>query len=227
MTSNDRTEPMAPSASERGAPQPWPAYGAAYDAPTIAPRQPLPPRPLQQLREPRRPRPALWAALGFLAGVILTAILALGLLAPAPAPTESPTTNAALKVTLTDALLTNSLNAAPPSGSVTLTRNRVHIQSNGQIVVSGTLSAGALTSGSPYTIVAQPYVNQNTLTVKVLRASVSGLALPTIALGPIQGQLNQQLAQSSRISLGVGQALVVSGVGFANGAMTITYATAG
>jgi hypothetical protein len=164
---------------------------------------------------------------GFIVGCTLTTLLALALLAPQPAPnTSAQTTGAALTVTLTDTLLSQSLGSNLGTGAVTLTQPRAHIQANGQIVVSGVLQGGALASGSAVTIVTQPYVSQNTLAIRVLRASVGGVVLPTLALDALRDQINQQLAQSSHISLGVGQALVVSGVSFANGTMTLTYTPA-
>lgn len=216
MTPNDVTQPF----DQPTAPQRWPQQG---------PRSPMAPQPMAP--QPRGRRVGLWAVGAFVAGCVLTAIIASALLAPAPAPSAPAQTNgAALKVTLTDALLTTAMtsrqgtNATP--GAVTLAQPRAHIQANGEITISGVLQGAPMAPGSVITVVAQPYVSQNTLAVKMLRASVAGIALPPSLLNTLRDQINQQLAQSSHVSLGVGQSLVVSGVSFADGSMTISYAPA-
>jgi hypothetical protein len=169
--------------------------------------------------------------LGFAIGCLLTTVVAVALLAPAPAPSAPAQTNGAtLNITLTDALLTQSLSsnlgAGLGAGGVALTQPQVHIQANGEMVVSGTLQ-GSIAAGSDATVVVQPYVSQNTLALRTLRASIAGISLPTTVVAALLDQVNQQLRQSSRISYGVGQALVVTGVSFADGAMTLSYAPGG
>lgn len=216
MTPNDVTQPFEQPIT----PHAWPQQ---------TPRQPM---PRQSMAPPPRGRRAgLWIVLAFVAGCVLTAIIALAALAPAPAPSASAqNSGAALKVTLTDALLTTAMNSSQATGqtasAVTLDHPRAHIQANGDITISGVLQGTSMASGSVVTIVAQPYVSQNTLAVKVLRASVAGFALPPSLLNTLRDQINQQLAQSSHVSLGVGQGLVVSGVSFADGSMTLSYAPA-
>lgn len=211
MTPNDVTQPF----DQPTTPQHWPQQ---------APRPPMAPRQSER-------RVGLWATVAFVAGCVLTAIIALVALAPAPAPSApAQTTGAALKVTLTDALLTTAMTSrqgtSASASAVTLTQPRAHIQASGDITISGVLQGTPLAPGSVVTVVAQPYVSQNTLAVKALRASVAGIALPPSLLNTLRDQINQQLAQSSHVSLGVGQSLVVSGVSFADGSMTISYAPA-
>ncbi|HZC06977.1 MAG TPA: hypothetical protein VE338_15185 [Ktedonobacterales bacterium] len=204
-------------------PGPAPAPHAAwplYDAPTRFSRAPLSPQ------RGRVGRGWFWAVIGFLAGCLLTLVVAMAALAPAPAPSvPAQSRGAALTVTLTDTLLTQSLGSNLGAGVVAVAQPRAHIQANGRIVISGVLQ-GITGAGSDITVVTQPYVSQHTLAIRVLRASVAGFALPPSSLNSMRDQINQQLAQSSRISLGVGSALVVSGVSFANGSMTLTYAPA-
>ncbi len=174
----------------------------------------------------RAGRGVLWGIVGFVVGGLLTLALALVALAPAPAPSApAQTSGAALTVTLTDTLLTQSLNSNLGSGAVALGQPRAHIQANGQLVISGVLQ-GPAGAGSDVTVVTQPYVSQHTLAIRVLRASVAGFAIPPSALDSMRDQINQQLARSSHVSMGVGGALVVSGVSFANGSMTLSYAPA-
>lgn len=208
MTPNDQTQPLLRQPAPAAA---WRAY------PTSA----------ESRRPPTGIRPA-WVVLAFVVGAALMGILAAALLAPAPAPNApAQTSGAALKVTLTDTLLTTALNDSHGTASLTLTQARAHIQASGAITISGVLQGAPIADGSVVTVVAQPYVSQNTLAVKVLRASVAGLALPTATLNALRDQINAQLAQSSHVSLGVGQGLVVSGVSFSDGAMTLSYAPAG
>lgn len=216
MTPNDVTQPFEQPTTPRA----WPQQ---------TPRQPMPQH--QMAPQPRGRRSGLWVALAFVAGCVLTAIIALAALAPAPAPSASAqNSGAALKVTLTDALLTTAMSSSQgtsqTASAVTLAQPRAHIQANGDITISGVLQGTPMASGSVVTIVAQPYVSQNTLAVKVLRASVAGIALPPSLLNTLRDQINQQLAQSSHVSLGVGQGLVVSGVSFTDGSMTLSYAPA-
>jgi hypothetical protein len=218
MTPDDLTQPMTPRPTPRAAQSP---YHSPFNAPTTV-------RPPRRPTIPRAGRGPLWGALGFVVGCVLATMVALVLLAPARAPSApAQTSGAALTVTLTDTLLTQSLGSNLGSslgtGAVALVQPRAHIQSNGQIVISGALQ-GTIESGSDVTIVIQPFVSHNTLAIRVLRASVAGIALPPSMLDSLRAQVNQQLRQSSRISLGVGQSLVVTGVSFTNGAMTLTYA---
>lgn len=217
MTPDDVTQPV----TQRPAPRAARRAQSPFNTPTTV-------RPPRRSQWPRAGRGPLWGALGFVVGCLLTTMVALALLAPAPAPSApAQTSGAALTVTLTDALLTQSLSSNLGSGlgagAVALVQPRAHIQANGYIVVSGALQ-GTIESGSAVTIVIQPFVTHNTLAIRVLRASVAGIALPPSMLDSLRDQVNQQLQQSSRISLGVGQSLVVTGVSCANGAMTLTYA---
>lgn len=214
MTPDDLTQPMTQQPAARAQ---WPSY----DAPTRMSA------PMRRPTPTRAGRGWIWGIVGFVVGCVVTLAIALVALAPAPAPSEpAQASGAALTVTLTDTLLTQSLSSSLGSGATTLAQPRAHIESNGQIVISGALQrlTGA---GNEVTIVTQPYVSQHTLAIRVLRASVDGFALPPTSLDSMRDQINQQLARSSRVSMGVGSALVVSGVSFANGSMTLTYAPAG
>ena len=213
MTPEDLTQPYT---QRPGTPPGWPLH----DAPTLPPRG-------SPRRSPAQRRGLLWSALGFVVGVVLTAVIALAALAPAPAPSVAAQPNgAALTVTLTDALLTQAISSNLQTGGASLAQARAHIQANQQIVVSGQFQ-GSSDAGSLVTIVAQPYVSQHTLAIKVLRVSFAGAALPTTLLDAMRDQINASLARSSRISLGVGKSLVVSGVSCSDGSMTLTYAPAG
>ncbi len=201
-------------------------------SPSHRPPRPTPPgrniprrrRTTRPLSQPRAGRGALWGALGFIVGCILTTVVALALLAPSPLPSASgPATGSALTVTLTDTLLTQSLSSNMGAGAVAIVQPQAHIRANGQIVVTGTLQGSSPLAGSAVTVVTQPYVSQNTLAIRVLRASVDDFALPTAVFDGLLDQVNRQLVQSSRISFGVGQALVVTGVSFAEGKMTLSY----
>lgn len=208
MTPDDLTQPLPRSTPPPGA---WPPRAGQF-----APQQPY------------RRVGALWIGVAFVVGAVLSAILALALLAPAPAPNVPAQTNgAALDVTLTDSLLTTALRSSSGGGALTLSQPRAHIQASGEITITGVLHGTPLADGSVVTVVAQPYVNQNTLAVKVLRASVANVALPPTTLDSLRDQINQKLAQSSHVSLGIGQGLVVSGASFTDGAMTLSYAPAG
>lgn len=213
MTPDDVTQ----SYTRRPAPSPgWPRQ----DAPTMPPRG-----------SPRGSRSRrgglLWGGLGFVVGVILTAVIALAALAPAPASSVAAQPDgAALSVTLTDALLTQAISSNLQAGAGSLAQARAHIQANQRIVISGQLQ-GSSDAGSLVTIVTQPYVSQHTLAIRVLRASFGGVALPTALFDAMCDQINARLAHSSQISLGAGKSLVVSGVSCSNGAMTLTYTPAG
>ena len=220
MIPDDLTQPITQQPAPSPAPrEPWPGY----DAPTLM--QPPTPSPVRRFPASRGGLGLIWGIVGFVIGCLLTLALAMALLAPSPAPSApAQTSGAALTVTLTDTLLTQSLNANLGTGAAALGQPRAHIQSNGQIVISGALQ-GLTGGGSPVTVVTQPYVSQHTLAIRVLRASIDGFAVPPSALNSMRDQINQQLARSSRVSMG-GGALVVSGVSFANGSMTLTYAPA-
>lgn len=208
MTPDDVTQPYTPRPQH--SPN-WPAY------------EPLT-APSRAVRPPRARGGCLWGIAGFVVGVLLTAVIALAALAPVPAPSVAAQPNgAALTVTLTDTLLTQAIGSSVDAGTGSLAQAHAHIQANGQIVVSGQL-AGSSSAGSAVTIVVQPYVSQHTLAVKVLRVAYGGAALPTMLLDSMRDQINASLARSSRVSLGVGKTVVVSGVSCSNGAMTLTYA---
>ena len=165
--------------------------------------------------------------MGFIVGCVLTALVAMAALAPTPAPASARTGGAALRVTLTDSLLTTAMDSGQQSSALSLSQARAHIQSNGRIIISGVLQGSPLGAGNDVTVVAQPYVSQNALAIKVLRASVSGFAVPPATLATLTDQVNRQLTHSSHVSLGVGQNLVVSTVTFADGSMTVSYAPVG
>lgn len=172
-------------------------------------------------------RSALWAALAFIAGSLLTTILMLVILAPRPVTSETTQAGSvAFTVTVTDTLLSTALGANQQAGGITLTQLHAHIQANGQIAITAAVQGASTAAGNSVTVILQPYVSQRTLTVKILRASLDNIALPPEILNALRDQINQQLAQSSRVSFGSGQALEVSGVSFASGAMTIAYAPA-
>lgn len=207
MIPDDVTQPYQPSATPRS----WP-----------------PARPTRPPRQSRQGRGLVWGIVGFIAGCILTALVAMAAFVPAPAPSAATQSSAAvLKVTLTDSLLTTAMASGQQPSAVSLTQPRAHIQPNGEIVITGVLEGTPVAAGSAVTVVTQPYVSQRTLAIKVLRASVGGFALPPATLNLLRDQINQQLAKSSHVSLGVGQGLDVSGIVFDNGAMTISYSPAG
>ena len=210
MTPDDVTRPY----TQRPAPKvPWPSF----DAPTRASS------PIPQGR--RGGHSVLWMLLGFFLGAVVTAIVALRVLAPTPAPNVAAQSNGALTVTMTDSLLDRSLTNNLPSAGGALGQARAHIQANGEIVISGNVQAPS-GDASQATIVVQPVVSQSILSVTILRASVGGTALPPSVFDSVRDQINQQLRQSSRVSFGVGQALVITGVSFSDGSMTLSYAPA-
>lgn len=211
MTPDDLTQPIRQQSAPYAA---WPTPAAQ--------------RPPQSWQPRRSGRGRLWAVMGFVVGGLLAALITLALVAPPPAPNAAAqTSGTALTVTMTDTLLTQAFSGSAQGGGVaTLSQARAHIQANGQIVISGVLQSAQLGAGSPVTLIAQPYVSNGVLAVKFLRVSIGGIALPTATLNTVRDQINQQLAKSSHISLGVGQALSVSGVSFADGKMTLTYAPA-
>ena len=200
---------------------------------TAAPHAPWQAPMPQGVYEPRNGRgghggrSALWAALAFIAGSLLTTILMLVILAPRPVTSETTQAGSvAFTVTVTDTLLSTALGANQQAGGITLTQLHAHIQANGQIAITAAVQGASTAAGNSVTVILQPYVSQRTLTVKILRASLDNIALPPEILNALRDQINQQLAQSSRVSFGSGQALEVSGVSFASGAMTIAYAPA-
>ncbi len=177
-----------------------------------------------------RPPSSIWRGCGvalavtgaFIAGAVIAALLVSALFIPAPTPaTSSKPTNGALKVTITDAFLNEALKAS--SAGDTLSDVQAHIQSNGEITISGVLRGSIIASGQDTVIVLAPSVSQNKLTVNAVSASVGGVPLPALALTPITSSLNQRLAQASDPSIGGGQSLTVKGITFADGEMTIIY----
>ncbi|HEX8730039.1 MAG TPA: hypothetical protein VF739_15515 [Ktedonobacterales bacterium] len=215
MSTDDVTQPYFPTSE----PTTW--------APTTPParRGYAPPRP------PRR-RGGLWGclgvALGFVAGVIVTALLALALFAASPAPAATSAPGAvALKVTLTDTLLTAQLVEAQrnATGGV-LAQPRVHVRSDGKIMVSGALVDAGSFTGATATVVARPYVSQGKLAVTLTNATVGGIPIPLTTVSAVGKQINEQLARVSRLGDGAGASLVVSAVSFSDGAMTLSYVIA-
>lgn len=214
MSTDDVTQPWFPTAETTT----WPP-----DPPTTASRYPA--------RSPRRfvaGWGCLGVALGFLAGVIVTALLALALFAAPPAPAASGSAGAvALKVTLTDTLLTKQLvDAQRAATGGVLAQPRVHVQADGRIVISGVLQGSGAFTGATATVVARPYVSQGRLAVTLTNATIGGFPVPLAAVSAVRDQMNQQLARASRFNVGAGESLVVSRVTFSDGALTLVYAAA-
>lgn len=213
MSTDDVTQPWFPTAETTT----WPP------SPPTASRNPA-------RRPPRRfgaGLGCLGVALGFGAGVIVTALLALALFAAPPAPSASGSAGLALKVTLTDALLTKQLaDAQRAATNGVLAQPRVHVQADGKIVISGVLQGAGSFSGATATVVARPYVSQGRLAVTLTNATIGGFPVPLAAVSAVRDQMNQQLARASRFNVGAGESLVVSRVTFSDGALTLVYATA-
>lgn len=212
MSSDDVTQPYFPTAE----PTTW--------APTPQPAR----RGYAPQRAPRRlggPWGCLGVALGFVAGAVVTALLALALFAAPPAPSVTSAAGAvALKVTLTDTLLTAQLvEAQRNAAGDALAQPRVHVRADGRIVVSGRLPDAGSFSGAMATVVARPYVSQGKLAVTLTNATVGGVPVPLAAVSAVGERINQQLARASRLSAGAGASLEVSAVSFSDGAMTLTY----
>lgn len=189
--------------------------------PQSAPSRP----PRQTTRRAGMASGCLWAPLGFVIGAVVTGLLALALFAVSPTPvTPSASSDSMLKVTLTDALLTSELVAAQRGSGVGLASPRAHIQSDGRVVFSGTLKGTLVGSGATATITGQIYVRDHALAFKLINATVGGVAVPPVMLGPLVGQINAQLATTNHLAVGGGLALKVSGVNFTDGAMTVSFA---
>lgn len=216
MANDEATVPMqAPSDHPTWpATPPSPLAGAAGSSRS--------PRPLSQPFSMRRGcGVALLVAGAFIAGAIISALVFSALFLPSPSPaTSSNPGNGSLRVTITDAFLNEALSS---NAGGSLSHAQAHIQSNGEITISGELQSVILFSGQNAVIVLAPSVVQNKLTIKAVSASVGGVPLPALALTPITSSLNQQLAQASAPSLGGGQSLTVKSVTFTNGEMTIIY----
>lgn len=168
---------------------------------------------------------ALWAILGFILGAIVTAALMLLILAPSNAPSDpaQPGSNV-LKVTLTDALLTQELDAHQGQADANISQLRAHVEASGDIVVSGTIQSNG--SSAPFSVMLQPYVSQHALMVKVTRASIGGFLLPPSTFDELVTPLNQRLARASEVSVGVSKPLAINGVSFADGSLILNYALA-
>jgi hypothetical protein len=157
--------------------------------------------------------------------VVITGLLALALFSAPNIPVGaiSPS-GVALKVTLTDALLTSQIAASQRNASgIALANPRAHIQADGRLVISGTLQGMLVGSGSTATVVMQPYVQRHTLAISLVSAKVGGITVPPALLGSFRDQINSQLAKTGHLSLGADQALMVGGVAFENGAMTVSF----
>lgn len=201
-----------------------------YNAPLNAPTWPTPTPPAPPTRAqaaaPRRARFGCGALLGlvgaFALGVIVTALVfsAFFLATPAPAAPSS-TGSAALKITVTDALLTDELNA---NSDGALAQPKIHIGSDGNITVSGVLQGTPVGAGQTAVVVLAPRVAQSKINVTAISGSVAGFPVPAAALAPIGSQITSALAQSSSVPLSNSQSLTVTGISFADGQMTIAYA---
>jgi hypothetical protein len=171
----------------------------------------------------------LWAALGFIVGCVLTAVAMWAILAPPPAlaAQTSPPQVVVLRMTVTDTLLTQSLDADAGLAPVPVSQLRAHIQADGDVVVSGAMQAIPSGPETSFVFDMQPYVSHHTMLVRIVRASVGGNAVPPSAFDALRDKVNQQLAPSSRLSLGAGQPLVATAMNFADGALTVSYTFAG
>lgn len=212
MSTDDVTQPYFPTAE----PTTW--------APTPPPAR----RGYAPQRTPRRlsgPWGCLGVALGFVAGVIISALLALALFAASPPPPATSAPGAvALKVTLTDTLLTAQLVEAQRNATGgALAQPRVHVRADGRIAVSGALLNAGPFTGATATVVARPYVSQGRLAVTLTNATVGGIPIPLAMVSAVGKQINEQLARASRLGGGAGASLEVSAVSFSDGAMTLTY----
>lgn len=202
-------------------------------APPTPPTWPTePPQPTRAPSGPAAPKRAtgFWRGCGltlafagvFLVGMALSAILmALIFLPPLAPAASSPSPNALVKVTITDAFLNKAL---ANSAAGTLTNAQSHITADGKITISGVLQGVPVESGQTAVIVLEPSVSNGALTVTAVSGSVDGVPLPDYALSPITSNVNSQLGQTNVMSFGNGQQLTVKGVSFADGAMTIIYA---
>lgn len=211
MLPDDATQPMRYHPDTQAA---WPTRSPAQAQRAALQRS--------EYKAPKSGR-ALWAILGFIIGAIVTAALMLLILAPSSAPSDQAQPNATiLKVTLTDALLTQELDAHEGQADANVSQLRAHVEAGGDIVVSGMIQTNG--SSAPFSVMLQPYVSQQTLSVKVTRASIAGLLLPPSTFDELVTPLNQRLAKVSKVSVGVGKPLVVNGVSFADGSLILSYA---
>ncbi len=130
-------------------------------------------------------------------------------------------------MTLTDTLLTSQIAAAQRNvGGVSLANPRVHIQSDGRMIIAGTLQGTPFGSGNTATVVMRPYVRDHTLAISLDSVKVGGVTVPPGLLASFRDQINSQLAQTGHLSLGAGLALKVGGLTFADGAMTVSFVLA-
>ncbi len=194
--------------------------------PAWTPQSPAQRAPIQRpAYKPPKSGRALWAILGFILGAIVTAALMLLILAPSNTPSDQaqPGSNI-LKVTLTDALLTQELDAHQGQADANVSQLRAHVEASGDIVVSGVIQTNG--TSAPFSVMLQPYVSQHALMVKVTRASIDGLLLPPSSFDELVAPLNQRLAKASEVSIGVSKPLVINGVSFADGSLILNYALA-
>jgi hypothetical protein len=172
-------------------------------------------------------RRAIWGIAGFVLGCILTALVMHALFVPNIPASDKPSANATLlKVTFTDALLTQEL-ATQTASIGGVSQMRGHIQANGDIVVTGMALIPGLGANADVTMDIVPTVSNHVLSITIAQATVAGVPIAVSTFDPLRDKVNQRLAQSSQLSLGDGQKAAVSGVTFADGEMTLDYASAG
>lgn len=172
-------------------------------------------------------RRAIWGIAGFVLGCILTALVAHALFVPSIPTSGKPSANATLvKVTFTDALLTQEL-ATQAASIGGVSQMRGHIQANGDVAVTGKALIPELGSNADVTMDIVPTVSNHILSITIARAAVAGVPIAASTFDALRDRVNQRLAQSSQLSLGDGQKVAVSGVTFADGEMTLDYASAG
>ncbi len=213
MLPDDVTQPM------RHQIDPQPAW--TPQSPAQAQRAPMQ-RPAYKAPKSRR---ALWAILGFVLGAIITAALMLLILAPSNAPSDQAQPGSTiLKVTMTDALLTQELDAHQGQADAAVSQLRAHVEAGGDIVVTGMIQSNG--SNAPFSVMLQPYVSQHALMVKVTRASIAGFLLPPSAFDELVTPLNQRLAKASEVSIGISKPLVINSVNFTDGSLILNYALA-
>jgi hypothetical protein len=164
---------------------------------------------------------ALALIAAFLLGVVVTSFVFSAWFLPAPPPAvASDPGGAALKITVTDTLLTDEMNA---NSNGVLTNIQTHIAANGQVSVSGILQGTLVGEGQTAVIVLAPRVSQGKITVTAVSGSVGGFLLPAYVLAPIASKVTTALSQSSSIPISGSQQLTVKGLTFTNGALTISY----
>jgi len=166
---------------------------------------------------------AVWALVGCLVGIVGT-VLALVLLAPAPAQTEpTPPVASGIVVSIDDATLAQVIadGLAQANTPFHTSNIQVSILLGNLVDISGDATY-SIVPAQRLSVTGQVSAQDGHLHMHLIRASIGGLNLPAPLVGVLEQSINNQLVRLGGMLVLGGTRYVVTGVSTSDGILSLT-----